>query len=71
MSSPQAVNLGGVATGARLIVTTDQTIKVAINGTTALWPVSKAVLLEGTFTSLYLKNENTSREATVRVLVTD
>jgi hypothetical protein len=71
MVSPSEVNLGGVSTGVRMMLETDQSIKVALDDSAKLWTVSEAVLYAGSFTHLYLQNTNTTNTATVQYIVTD
>lgn len=73
MSVPVAVDLGGVSAAETLFLQTDRGINVGINSTTAVWPVTAqgAVLLVGSFSSLYLQNESTTNTATVELVVTD
>lgn len=71
MASPQQVNLGGVSAAEHLILITDRVIKVGVNSQTNLWPVSKALMVVGAFSSLYFQNESTTNTATVEYMVTD
>lgn len=71
MASPSAVNLGGISSAEHLMLETDQPILVGVNSQTFLWTVKKALLLKGTFTTLYVQNESTNNEATVEFVVTD
>jgi len=74
MASPQEVNLGdiGAATpGTHLMLKTDREIKVALDDITALWTVSGVLLFVGSFSHLYVQNENLTTEAVVEYEATD
>lgn len=73
MASPEQYNLGGISTGAHIMIETDKPILVSFNGTTAQWQVGAnndggVLLMSNTsFTSVYFQNESTSTEVTVHV----
>ncbi len=74
MASMQEIDMGGVATGAYVLLETDQTIKVAFNTTAAdaKIPVGESIMISGgSFTHLYVQNENTTFTATVQAVVVD
>ncbi len=66
--------MGGVATGEFVLVESDQTIKVALNttNTNAKISMGKSFMVSGgSFTHLYVQNENTTYTATVQAVVVD
>jgi len=74
MTVMQEIDLGGVATGEYLLLETSQTIKVALNSTNvnAKVPVGKSFMVSGgSFTHLYVQNENTTYTAIVQHVTTD
>lgn len=74
MTAMQALNLGGVATAEYVMIETDNTIKVAFNGTATARQVTvgKQLMVSGaSITSIYMLNESTTNQATVEVVVTD
>lgn len=76
MAAPQEINLAGVATGGHLMLETDREILVTLDVTTSKWQVGNgsalgALLFVGSFTHVYLQNENTTNTATVSYIITD
>jgi hypothetical protein len=70
-SGVQQVNLGGISTATRVMIETDRVINVGIDSQTYLIPISKAFMLVGSFSALYVQNESTTNVATIEFLATD
>lgn len=74
MASPQEIDLGdiGAATpGTHLMLVTDREIKVGLDSDTNLWTVTGVLLIVGSFTHVYVQNENLTTEAVVTYEATD
>jgi hypothetical protein len=74
MGSPEEANLGSLGAGTpatHLMLVTDREIKVALDVNTRLWAVSGVLMIIGSFSHLYLKNEDASVQATVEYLASD
>lgn len=73
MATAQEVDLAGVATGETMFLQTDREITVAVDAIGSKWTLKDngAVMLVGSFTHLYLRNESTTNQATVELVVTD
>lgn len=71
MATPEAVDLGGIATAEHLMLETERTILVGVNSQTNLITVKKALMVVSSFSTLYLQNESTTNTATVEFMVTD
>lgn len=72
MTVMQEIDLGGIATGEKLFLITDNTIKVAINSTSVPWSVGESIMLDGgSFTHLYVQNESTTNLAVIEYVITD
>ena len=74
MTQMQELDMGGVATGEYLLLETSQAIKVALNSTNANAKVqvgASFMISGGSFTHVYVQNENTTYTATVQAVVVD
>jgi hypothetical protein len=76
MSTPQEFVFDHITTAKHFMLVTDQPILVSLDVTTTPWSVGVsddegAVLLVGSFTHVYVKNESTTNTATVDILVSD
>ena len=71
MAGYEAVDMGGIATGTKLMIQTDQPILVSINGEVLPWTVGSSLLLVGSFTAVNIKNESSTNVATVTIVITD
>jgi hypothetical protein len=76
MTSPQEYEFTHITTAKHLMLVTDQPILVSMDTTTTQWNVGTsddegAVLLVGSFTHVYVKNESTTNTATVDLVVSD
>jgi len=71
MVSPQQASLGGITTGQHLAIKTDRAIKVGVSSQTNLLDVERALVIVGSFTSLWFQNESTTNTATVEFVATD
>lgn len=71
MTNPSEIDIEGVDTAKAWMLTTSQTVYVAIDDNSFLWPVKEFVMVVGAVTHLYVKNTNTTNTATVEIVVTD
>jgi predicted TIM-barrel enzyme len=76
MTTSQAINLGGVSAGRRLMLETDKAILVGLGVTPAnKWAVGDntdggAICIVGSFSHIWVRNNNT-QEARIEYVVTD
>jgi VCBS repeat-containing protein len=71
-STTQQVTLGGIQTARSLFLETSAPIDVAVDETSAYWPVSNMVAMALTsITSLYVRNNSTTSEATIILSAVD
>ena len=71
-SGVQVVNLDGVTSGTKLLIVTDREIKVAVNNSAWLVPVTSVLAMTSSgITGLWVENENADFQATVTIAVTD
>lgn len=79
MGSPSEVNLGSLGAGTpatHLSLVTDREIKVALDDIAKLWTVGSGsnggvLMVIGSFSHLYVQNEDTSVEAIMEYLASD
>jgi hypothetical protein len=73
MATSQEIDMTNITTGTKLMLQTTRAIKVAVDAVGAQWDVAAngAVLLTGSFTHVYVKNESTTNTATIEAVVTD
>jgi len=76
MSSPQEFLFTHIPTAKHFMLVTDQPILVSVDTTLTQWSVGTsddegAVMLIGSFTHVYVKNESTTNTAIVDIIVTD
>lgn len=71
MANPSEIDIEGVDTAAAWILTTSQTILVAVDDNSFLWPVKEFIMVVGSLTHLYVQNTNTTNTATIEVAVSD
>ena len=71
MANPSEIDIEGVDTAQAWMLTTSQTILVAVDDNSFLWPVKEFIMVVGVVTHLYVQNENTTNTATVEIVVTD
>jgi hypothetical protein len=66
-------DLGGLDTGFGLFLTTDRAVKVGVDATTNLIGIADngTFLLTGSYTHVYVRNDNTTYQATVEFLAFD
>ena len=73
MGSPSQIDLGDLGAtnnGVRFFLKTHREIKVGVTATD-LWTVTDMVMFVGTYTAIWVQNEDLSAEATIRYLATD
>lgn len=72
MSTFQQIDLGGLTSAERLLITVSNTVTVAINATAIAIPISECIMLDGAaVTALYVKNTSTTVEPAVEYVLTD
>jgi len=73
MASPQEFDLGGVSTGAVMMLKTDRTVDVSLNTTANMLTLAQngMMMVVGEFTHVYVQNNSTTYQATVELVVTD
>jgi hypothetical protein len=65
------VTMGGIETGAVLLLEASTGIQVSINATNMFFPSSKMVAVKSDFDSVLIKNPSTTSSATVTMVVVD
>ena len=67
MLSPSEIDIEGVTEAKAWMLTTSQTVYVAVDDNSFLWPVAEFVMVVGALTHLYIQNTNTTNTNTTDI----